>query len=357
MPPSLPSHQGSLRDDPDRLEVVVDALNRGASIRAVAAKLGITRQGVQHYVQRALRLGLLVRIDGRGRHKRAVYRRPGRAGQGLLALAEQPVAATPLPPSPPDATWRHIEHAEFVWKVTLGHPQLVPWNPASERMKNGTRVFSRRHAYLGQIWGTVQLYSGTFRAVLHLDKVPVRWSDMGSWNDVLFSLAMDAQARLARDLADLGTSVDQTLPEPIEDPKAAAARKLGEPSLVTGELYLPVEGAEEMPRTFVTATAEFNKTPPGPGVETGSLKWGYVADHLPDRVIALERWNEKLDGKLDTLLERMGKLDKIAADQEKVVAAVQKVAELLERIMQPKEPEPATQAKAERSKGPGDYVG
>lgn len=354
MPPSLPPHQGSSRagQDRDRLEEIVELLDRGASIHAIAEKLGITRQGVQHHVQRALRLGLLVRIDGRGRHKRAVYRRPARPGQGL-APAEQPVAETSLPPQAPGPTWRRIEHAEFVWKVTLGHPQLVPWDPASAGMKNGTRVFSRRHAYLGQIWGTVQLYSGTFRAVLHLDKVPVRWSDAGSWDSILFSLAVDAQARLARDLADLGTSVDQTIPEPLEDPKATAARKAGDPYPCTGELTIPVEGADQVPRMFVNATTEFNRSPPGPQVETGSIKWGYVADHLPDRVIALERWNEKLDAKLDELSKKMDKLDQLT----KLVQQNQRIADLLEKIMQPKEPEPTSPAKVERSKGPGDYVG
>ncbi len=333
---------------PDRLSRVVDALDKGASIRAVADAEGITPKAVRYWLRKALRSGILVTIDGRGRHKHPAYRRPRASGPLDAALrrvtppAEQPVAVPPSIPrdgtmaGKPDKAWRHIEHAEFRWKVVLGRPELVPWDPGTERMKNGTRVFKRRHAYLGHVWGTVQLYSGTFRAVLHLDKVPVRWADMARWNDILFSLAMDAQARLARDLADLGTSVDQTLPDPIEDDKAKAARARGEPSLVTGELHIPVAGADHVPRVFVSPTTEFNRTPPGPGAETGSILWGYVADHLPDRVVALERWNERLGEKLDALDGRIARLEdaltKVAAAQERLATSMDKLASFFERL-------------------------
>ena len=332
---------------------------------------------MQYSIRKALALGQLVRIDGHGRHKHAAYRIPGEALENIhrdhamlshdkqihaeLPVADTqphavpPVADISLPPGRLGPEWRHIEWAEFRWRVHLDRPQLVTWDQRSQGLKNGVRWRSWRYPLLGQVWGTTQLYSnGT--AVLHLDKVPVRWADMNAWNTLLYTLAVDAQRRLGQDLAGLGTGVQQTVPDPIENEKAKAARIRGEPHLVTGELVIPVAGAEGARRTQINDTTEFNRTPPGPAVETSSILYGYVADHLPDRVIALEKWNERLDVKLDEVSAKLGKLDKIAADQEKVVDQLTKVASLLERLLQPREPEPMPPAKVEKSKGPGDYV-
>ncbi len=340
----------------------MDALDDGASIRAVAQLEQVKAPTVVYWIQKALKLGMLVRIDGRGRHKHPVYRRPFSAYPGPLDAGAHRVAVKSddqpsplLPPSPPDPTWRHIEDAWFEWDIKLAKPALMTWDPASERMQNGTRWRKFRHAFLGQVWGTVQIYSN-FRAVLHLDKMSVRWADMAHWNDMLWKLAYDAQARVGRDLADLGTGVDQTAPEPQESPKHAAARAAGEPVLITGNLYLPLDRAKVGQQT-INAYVWADDSPPGAGVETPGIRWAHVADHLPDRVIALEKWQERLDAKLDALTGKLDKLDKVVAEQERIADQLTRVANLLERLLQPREPEPTSPAKVEKSKGPGDYVG
>lgn len=356
-----------------RLERIVDALDGGASVRAVAKAEGITPPAVRYFVRRARKFGMLVKVDGKGRHKFPAYRRPRTAGP-IDAPAHtgsegaQPVGANrpePLIPrsrdapagafEPPDDTWRHIEDAWFEWDIKLAKPALMTWDPASERMQNGTRWRKFRHSFLGQVWGTVQIYSN-FRAVLHLDKMSIRWADMAHWNDMLWKLAYDAQARVGRDLADLGTSVSQTAPEPQESPTHAAARAAGEPVLITGNLYLPVDVLKVGQQT-INAYVWADDSPPGAGVETPGIRWAHVADHLPDRVIALETWQGRLDAKLDALTGKLDKLDKVVAEQERIADQLTRVANLLERLLQPREPEPTSPAKVEKSKGPGDYVG
>ena len=321
--------------DSERLRRIIDALDGGASVHAVALKERITRSSVQYHVRMALKTGALVKIDGRGRHKRPVYRRPrtGHGGieavPGASAPPVQTVAPPYLPPGLPNDEWRLLERGQFAWVVHLSRGVEIPWDPASDRMKNGVRWLKRRYHLLGSVWATLQLYSGTFRAVLHLDKIPVRWADASKWNDLLWTLAVEAQRRLGRDLADLGVAVTQEAPEPIEDPKAAASRREGHPTLITGELRIPLEGVGSVPRQLVTPYEEVNGSPPGPAAEGPSVKYGYVLDHLPERVMALEAANARIAASLERMeagvASLAGEMAKLASAQERIAAALEKL--------------------------------